>query len=112
MDGRKYPAGLLIAGFVMNVFLRFSWLLIPGIVLLIAGIFVRTCAYIGLALVLLDVLLSLLTQLRYRSVTLRESDDPEFRKFQEALSKDGNWRNNIQEMVDEKIREPHRSQKP
>ena len=89
MDGRKYPAGLLIAGFVMNVFFRFSWLLIQGIVLL-----------------------SLLTQLRYRSVTLRESDDPEFRKFQEALSKDGNWRNNIQEMVDEKIREHHRSQKP
>ena len=106
MNNRKYPTSLFIIGFITNILFHFFWLFIPGIILLIVGIFVKPCLYIGLALLLIDILLSLIEQFRIRQAFLEESDNPDFRAFQDALSKDGKWRDNIGELFNQKISDP------
>ena len=94
MNNRKYPTSLFIIGFITNILFHFFWLFIPCIILLIVGIFVKPCLYVGLALLLIDILLSLIEQFRIRQA------------FQDALSKDGNWRDNIGEILNQKISDP------
>ena len=53
-------------------------------------------------LLFLDIILSLLEQIRIRQTCLKESDNPDFKEFQDALSKDGNWIENIGELVEQK----------
>ena len=118
MNNRKYPTSLFIIGFITNILFHFFWLFIPCIILLIIGIFVKPCLYIGLALWLIDIILSLIEQFHIRQAFLKESDNPdfrafleesdshEFRAFQNALSKDGNWRDNIGELLNQKISDP------
>lgn len=103
MINRKYPTSLFIIGLITNILFHFFWLFIPGIILLIIGIFVKPCLYIGLALLLIDIVLSLIEQLRIRQAFLEESDNPAFREFQDALSKDGSWKNNIVDLINQKI---------
>ena len=100
MNERKYPISLFVIGFVTNMMFHFFWLFIPAIILLMVGIWVKKCVYFGLVLLALDVILSLLEQLKIRNAVLQESDNPDFRAFQEALSKDGNWTENIRELVE------------
>ena len=106
MNNRKYPTSLFIIGFITNILFHFFWLFIPCIILLIIGIFVKPCLYIGLALLLIDILLSLIEQFRIRQAFLEESDNPDFRAFQDALSKDGNWKDNIGEFLSQKMSDP------
>ena len=106
MNNRKYPTSLFIIGFITNILFHFFWLFIPCIILLIVGIFVKPCLYVGLALLLIDILLSLIEQFRIRQAFLEESDNPDFQAFQDALSKDGNWRDNIGELLNQKISDP------
>jgi len=106
MNNRKYPTSLFIIGFITNILFHFFWLFIPCIILLIVGIFIKPCLYVGLALLLIDIVLSLIEQLRIRQTFLTESDNPDFRSFQDALSKDGNWKDNIVELVNQKISDP------
>ena len=106
MNNRKYPTSLFIIGFITNILFHFFWLIIPCIILLIIGIFVKPCLYIGLALLLIDILLSLIEQFRIRQAFLEESDNPDFRAFQDALSKDGNWKDNIGELLSQKMSDP------
>ncbi|MGN1110752.1 MAG: hypothetical protein ACI4QY_03790 [Oscillospiraceae bacterium] len=103
MNEKKYPAGLFWVGFVTNVIFHFFWLFLPAVVLIIAGIFLRVCLYIGLAVLALDVILSFIQQLRIRAAFMSDSDNPDFREFQRALSKDGKWIDNVQEFVDERM---------
>ena len=103
MNNRKYPTSLFVIGFITNILFHFFWLFIPCIILLIVGMFVKTCLYIGLALLLIDILLSLIEQFRIRQAFLEESDNPDFRAFQDALSKGGNWRDNIGELLNQKM---------
>ena len=103
MNNRKYPTSLFIIGFTTNILFHFFWLFVPCIILLIVGIFVKPCLYIGLALLLIDILLSLIEQFRIRQAFLEESDNPDFRAFQDALSKGGNWRDNIGELLNQKM---------
>ena len=106
MNNRKYPTSLFIVGFITNILFHFFWLFIPCVILLIIGMFVKTCLYIGLALLLIDILLSLIEQFRIRQAFLEESDNPDFRAFQDALSKGGNWRDNIGELLNQKMSDP------
>ena len=106
MNDRKHPTSLFIIGFITNILFHFFWLFLPSIILLIVGIFVKSCLYIGLALLLIDIVLSLIEQLRIRQAFLKESDNPDFRAFQDALSKDGNWKDNISELLNQKISDP------
>ena len=49
MNKRKYPSSLFIIGFVTNVLFHFFWLFVPAVILLIVGIFIKPCLYIGIA---------------------------------------------------------------
>lgn len=106
MNNRKYPTSLFIIGFITNILFHFFWLFLPCIILLIIGIFVEPCLYIGLVLLLIDIVLSLIEQLRIRRAFLKESYNPDFRAFQDALSKDENWKDNIGELLNQKISDP------
>lgn len=103
MNHRKYPTSLFIFGFITNILFHFFWLIIPAILLLIIGIWNDTCLVIGIGLLILDILLSFIEQMKIRQTFLSDSDDPDFQAFQEALSKDGNWMNNVQELVESKF---------
>ena len=106
MNNRKYPTSLFLIGFITSILFHFFWIFIPGIILLIIGIFVKPCLFIGLALLSIDIILSFIGQLRIRKTFLEDSDSPDFRAFQDALSKDGNWRDNIGELLNQRISDP------
>ena len=103
MSGKKYPTGLLVIGFLTNVLLRYFWLFVPAAVLLIVGCFYPVCLYIGAAILLLDIVLSLVMQLKIRKAFLAESDNSDFKEFQQALSEEGDWKENVEELVSQKI---------
>ena len=101
---KKYPLSLFIIGFVMNIFGRFFFLFLPALILLIGGIWSKVSLYIGIALLVLDVILSFIEQLRIRNTTLEDSENPDFKEFRDAvLSPD--WKNNIKNMVEDKIKD-------
>lgn len=62
----------------MNVITRYLVLFVLGIILLIVGVFVDWCTEVGLILLLLDVILSLIEQLKIHKMILEESDNPDF----------------------------------
>lgn len=103
MKRTKYPIGLFAWGVVTDFLFRFFWLSVPCVVLLIVGIFVRPCLYIGLFLLALDLILSFAAQIQIRNTFLKDSDNPDFSKFQDALSKDGNWIENTKAFVEDQI---------
>ena len=78
MNERKYPLCLFAAGFLMNVITRYLVLFALGIILLIVGVFLDWCTEVGLILLLLDVILSLIEQLKIHKMILEESDNPDF----------------------------------
>ena len=106
MNNRKYPTSLFVIGFITNILFHYFWLFLPCVVLLIIGIFVKPCLYIGLVILLIDIVLSFIEQIRIRQTVLEESDNPDFRAFQDALSKDGDWKDNIGELLNQKISDP------
>lgn len=70
---------------------------------MLIGIFVKPCMYAALALLVIDLIVSFIDQMLIRRAFLQDSDNPDFCAFQDALSKDGDWRENIQEIVESKI---------
>lgn len=106
MNNRKYPTSLFVIGFITNILFHYFWLFLPCVVLLIIGIFVKPCLYIGLVILLIDIVLSFIEQIRIRQTVIEESDNPDFRAFQDALSKDGDWKDNIGELLNQKIFDP------
>lgn len=103
MNNRKYPPGEFLFGFIMDILFRFWWFFLPSILLLIVGIFIKPCLYIGAAILLLDVIVSLVDQILIMKTCLEENDNPDFKEFQDALLGGGNWRQNIEEIVSRKI---------
>ena len=101
---RKYPASLFFTGLIMNIMGRFLILFLIAIVLIIVGFWVRWCAVAGFVVLCLDIILSLLLQLTIRNTVMTDSDDPEFRKFQDAISSD-DWENKIKDLVESRMKE-------
>lgn len=100
MKERRYPLSLFLIGFITNGLLHFFWLFIPSAILLIVGIFVDWCLYVGLVLLAIDIIASFIEQMRIRQAMLLDSDNEQFRKFQDAVSKDGNVFGNIRTLVE------------
>ncbi|MGN0518871.1 MAG: DMP19 family protein [Acutalibacteraceae bacterium] len=100
MKERRYPLSLFLIGFITNILFRFFWLFIPSTILLIVGIFVDWCLYVGLVLLVIDIIASFIEQMRIRQAMLSDSDNEQFRKFQDAVSKDGNVFGNIRNRVE------------
>lgn len=83
--------------FIYKIFFIF----LLGVLVLIIGIWVKICVYIGAFLFLTDVLLSLFEQMKSRKTVLK-NNDPNFEEFQNAvLSPD--WENNVKDFVKTKI---------
>ena len=96
----KYPVSLFVLGVLMNLTKNF-FLFLPSIILLIVGIWVKWCFFFCVALLLLDVIISLIEQIQIRNATIN-SDDPNFKEWQDAiLSSD--WKNNIMDLTESQI---------
>lgn len=102
MKKRHYPLSLFVLGFITNVIFHFFWLFVPAVILLLLGIFFKPCLYIGLALLIIDLIVSLIEQFMLRNTLLKDSDNEYFREFQNVFEKDGSWWKNVTEYVDEK----------
>ena len=103
MKKRKYPLGLFITGVLNNMVFHFFWLSIPCIIIFILSFFFKSLSSIGLLILSLDFVLSLIEQFRIRKAFIEDSDNPDFQKFQEALSRDDDWKKNIKDFVEGKI---------
>ena len=105
MKKRRYPLSLFLIGFITNIFFHFFWLFVPGVILLVVGIWVDWCLYAGLALLGIDMIASFVEQMKIRQAMISDSDNEQFRKFQDAVSKDGNVFENIRELLDNAVEE-------
>ena len=87
---RKYPTKMFWLFVLTDFLLHFFYLSIPGIILCIVGIWAKPCLWIGLAILGLDVILSIIEQLRIRKAAVTPSDNPEFNELMDAFcSPDG-----------------------
>ena len=82
---RKYPTKMFWLFVLTNFLFHFFYLSIPGIILCIVGIWVKSCLWIGLAILGLDVILSIIEQLRIRKAAVTPSDNPEFNELMDAF---------------------------
>ena len=99
---RKYPTKMFWLFVLTNFLLHFFYLSIPGIILCIVGIWAKPCLWIGLAILGLDVILSIIEQLRIRKAAVTPSDHPEFNELMDAFcSPDG--LEAVRRIVDAKI---------
>ena len=90
--------------FVLTNFLfHFFYLSVPGIILCIVGIWVKSWLWIGLAILGLDVILSIIEQLRIRKAAVTPSDNPEFDELMDAFCSPGGLEA-FGKVLDEKIK--------
>lgn len=86
---RKYPTKMFLFFVLTNFVFHFFYLFLPGIVLCIVGIWVKSCLWAGLAILLLDLILSIIEQLRIRKAALTPSDNPDVNAFLDAFYSPG-----------------------
>ena len=99
---RKYPTKMFWFFVLTNFLFHFFYLSVPGIILCIIGIWVKSCLWIGLAILGLDAILSIIEQLRIRKAAVTPSDNPEFNELMDAFcSPDG--LEAVRRIVDAKI---------
>ena len=99
---RKYPQKMFWLFVLTNFLFHFFYLSISGIILCIVGIWVKSCLWIGLAILGLDVILSIIEQLRIRKAAVTSSDSPDFNELMDAFcGPDG--LEAVQKIVDAKI---------
>lgn len=103
---RKYPAKLFWFFVITNFLFRFFYLSISGIILCIVGIWVKPCLWIGLAVFGLDVILSIIEQLRIRKAVITPSDNPEFNELMDAFCGSDGF-DAVRRIADEKINTDH-----
>ncbi|MBQ7892294.1 MAG: hypothetical protein IJ359_09150 [Erysipelotrichaceae bacterium] len=82
---RKYPTKMFIFFVLMNFISRHFYLFIPGIILCIIGNWVKTCLWIGLGILVIDLVWSFIEQLQIRKVALAPSDNEDFNKIMDAF---------------------------
>lgn len=86
---RKYPQNWFWAFVFTNFLFHYFYLFVPGVLLCLVGIWVRTCLWIGVGVLVLDGALSILDQLRIRKTALTKSDNPEFNQLMDAFCGEG-----------------------
>lgn len=99
---RKYPTKMFWIFVLTNFLFHFFYLSVPGIILCIVGIWVKTCLWIGLVILGLDLILSIIEQLRIRKAALTPSDNPEFNELMDAFCGPGGLEA-LGKMLDEKM---------
>lgn len=103
MNKRKYPTTLFIFVFISNVIFRYFFLFIPSLILIIVGIFNRYCLIIGIGILVIDLSISLINQLIIRNSFFSENDSLDFQEYQEAITKEGSWIDNVINLINENI---------
>ena len=86
---RKYPMKMFWLFVLTNFFLHYFFLSIPGIILCVVGIWKKACLWVGIAVLLLDMILAILRQLQIRKVATTPSDSPEFNELMDAFCSGG-----------------------
>ena len=99
---RKYPTKMFWFFVLTNFLFHFFYLSIPGIIFCIVGIWVKPCLWIGLAILGLDVILSIIEQLRICKAAVTHSDNPEFNELMDAFCSPGGFEA-FGKVLDEKI---------
>ena len=82
---RKYPAKFFWLFVLTNFLFHFFYLFLPGLLLCIVGIWITPCLWIGLAILLVDLILSILEQMRIRKAAITPSDNQDFNAFMDAF---------------------------
>ncbi len=82
---RKYPSKMFWLFVLTNFVFHFFYLFVPAIILCIVGIRVRACLWIGLAVLGLDLILSMIEQMLIRKAAVSKSDNPEFNEMMDAF---------------------------
>ncbi len=100
---RKYPWKLFFLFVLISFTVRHFYFFLPGILLLLIGIHSKTCLAIGLALLIVDLVVSVIEQFQIRKASLEESDNEEFNELMDAAyaSEDPDA---FSKVMDEKIR--------
>lgn len=100
---RKYPTKMFWFFVLTNFMFHFFYLSVPGIILCIVGIWVKSCLWIGFAILGLDVILSIVDQLRIRKVAVAHSDNQEFNELMDTFCNSGGFEA-FGKVLDEKIK--------
>ena len=100
---RKYPTQMFWLFVLTNFLFHFFYLSVPGIILCIIGIWVKSCLWIGLPILGLDAILSIIEQLRIRKAAVTPSDNPEFNELMDAFCSSGGLEA-FGKVLDEKIK--------
>ena len=100
---RKYPAKMFWFFVLTNFLFHSFYLSVPGIILCIVGIWVKSCLWIGLAILGLDMILSIIEQLRIRKAAVTPSDNPEFNELMDAFCSPGGLEA-FGKVLDEKVK--------
>jgi hypothetical protein len=100
---REYPQKMFWLFVLTNFLFHFFYLSVPGIILCIVGIWIKTCLYIGCAVLGLNLILSIVEQSRIRNAAVSHSENPEFNELMDAFcSPDGLQA--VGKVLDEKIK--------
>ena len=100
---REYPQKMFWLFVLTNFLFHFFYLSVPGIILCIVGIWIKTCLYIGCAVLSLNLILSIVEQSRIRNAAVSHSENPEFNELMDAFcSPDGLQA--VGKVLDEKIK--------
>ena len=99
---RKYPAKMFLLFVLTNFLFRFFYLFIPGTVLCVVGIWSQTYLYVGRAVLGLDLILSIVEQVRIRNAAVGQSENPDFNEMMDAFCGQGGLRA-AGKMFDEKL---------
>lgn len=105
MKKRSYPTSLFVFGFILGFLLRRFYLWLIGIILIIIGKNNDICYYLGCISILVNLIWSFIEQIALRNAILKHTDNPNIIEFQDALSDDENWKENIIDIVESKIEE-------
>ena len=100
---RKYPTKMFWFFVLTNFLFHFFYLSVPGIILCIVGIWVKSCLWIGLAILGLDMILSIIEQLRIHKAAVTPSDNPEFNELMDAFCSPGGLEA-FGKVLDEKVK--------
>lgn len=100
---RNYPAKMFWFFVFTNFLFHFFYLSLPGIILCVVGIWVKSCLWVGLAILLLDLILSIVEQMRIRKAALTPSDNREFNELMDAFCSPGGMEA-FGKILDEKMR--------
>lgn len=105
---KQYPFSLFLFGTFLNLFRRF-YLIILCIVLCIIGIWLEPCRYAGLILLLGSFLYAVLEQIQMYKDTNKSSDNPALQQFNNAVLGGGDWKQNVVDIVNDKIEEQNKN---